>query len=561
MTLFPPILKRLIKKKWFWPVAVVGLVVLAGIGYAVLNPGPTVEYTTEAVQRGVLTQTVTATGAVESSQEIDLNFQVSGKLVYLNAREGQVVRSGEVLARLDAGTLAAQMSQYRANVASAQADLAKVLAGASPEESRVSVERLLKTQSDLGGLLTERDRQVASLSDKTVDATSNALSTAQVALDKLYYSYVNPDDSDITNYLWVDAETPRLDRIRVDYGQHARNLERNRSAIAALATGGSPEKIFAVADQVRNDLLALIDMLNSGFVVANDIGVNQVYTTTVIATMKSDFDSQRSLVSTALTSIQTAKSNLVDSISTYDKQIQAAQSAVSVAQAELEQTQAGPRSFELDAARAAVAQAQAQLARIAAEANQYTITAPIGGTVTKVNAKLGEQTAVSSPVITMLSTEKFQVEVDIPESDITKVSLGDKVGIELDAFGSDRRFTGAVAFVDPGQTVIQDVIYYRATIAFDANSWNDQIKPGMTADATITTDQREGALYIPQRAVRIKEATLDQEPQRVVEVLQANGQVEERLVTLGLRADDGLVEVLSGLTEGELVVTFKKELK
>jgi HlyD family secretion protein len=161
----------------------------------------------------------------------------------------------------------------------------------------------------------------------------------------------------------------------------------------------------------------------------------------------------------------------------------------------------------------------------------------------------------------MLSTEEYEINVDIPESDIAKLKVGDEVVIELDAFGSDHLFAGKVAFIDPAQTVIQDVTYYSTTVSLESNSWVERIKPGMSADVTITTAEKNDVIYIPQRAVKIREALLGEVPEKYVEVLINEEEVEEKTVEVGLRGDGGLVEILSGIEDGDRVITFKKNNK
>lgn len=158
----------------------------------------------------------------------------------------------------------------------------------------------------------------------------------------------------------------------------------------------------------------------------------------------------------------------------------------------------------------------------------------------------------------MLSVEQFEIKVDIPESDIAKLTVGDNAVISLDAFGSDHLFSGKVAFIDPAQTVISDVIYYKTTVSLESNSWTEKIKPGMSADVTVTTGNKENVIYIPQRGVKVKEALLGEVPQKYVEVLINSNQVQEKQVEIGLRADNGLVEVVSGVSEGDKIITFKK---
>jgi len=73
----------------------------------------------------------------------------------------------------------------------------------------------------------------------------------------------------------------------------------------------------------------------------------------------------------------------------------------------------------------------------------------------------------------------------------------------------------------------------------------------MTANVTIITGMKENALYVPVRAVKSRNGD------KYIEVLE-NGLVVEKIITLGLRGDEG-IEILSGLEEGDEVITFVKE--
>jgi HlyD family secretion protein len=548
----------LFKKRKFWYIAIpIILVVLIGVWMFVSSRKPDVEYVTEAVKNGQLIQTVTATGAVESAQEIKLNFDTAGKLIFLDAKEGQVVTAGQVLARLDSGTLSAQINQYRAGVASAQADLARIKAGASTEDVAVTQQKLTKAMSDLVSLKNEQATQRLAQRQKTVNALQGAIADQQATLYKLDRYFVDRDEQ-ATNYSLRTDPARRLSEFEDAFYPLNRNYKTQSQVVTQLSAQTDTQIIITTADSVRLELLDFIKLLQLSLAAADAIETNIYYTQTVIDAMKADIIAQQAVVSGALTSLQTAQSALIDSIASYSTQIQAAEGAVALAEAELRLKEAGPRTFEVASAQAAVARAQAQLDQILAEVSKSTITAPINGTVTKVNFTVGEQTSMSTPVIEMLSTTQYQVKVDIAESDITKLKVGDKSKIELDAFGSDQVFFGTVTFIDPAQTTIQDVTYYKTTVSFDESSQIEQIKPGMTADVTVTTATKDNVLYVPQRAVKITQSTLDAVAEKYVEVL-INGAPEKRTVSVGLRGDNGLVEILSGLNEGDQVITFVKE--
>lgn len=551
-------IKKLAKNKWFWVATVVVVIVLVVAGSFIFSSGEEFEYTTEPVKLGSLIQTVTATGVVESAQDVDLNFQIIGKLSEMNVVEGQEVKAGDVLARLEAGSLNAQINQYRASVALAQADLDKIRAGSSAEAVRIAQEKVTKAEADLAAANSTNYSQFSTLRDKTLDELTNSLSISQLFLDKVNHYFVDRDNPTLWNNLEVDDDDEdELNQLRLDHDKYRKELKLLKAVV--LGSDSSIEAIVAQVETVRLFMIKLNDLAYQSSRVASLIIVNDYYSQATKDAIKSEFVTQQSIVNTTITTLQSAKSNLVNSTATYGGDVQSAVNALAIARAELSQVQAGPRTFETAAAQANLASAQAQLQRILADASQYTLVAPIDGTITKVNYSVGEQTSMTDAIVSMLSTSTFQIKVDIPESDIAKIKVGDRVSIELDAFGSDHTFSGAITFIDPAQTVIQDVTYYKTTVSFDQDEWNAQIKSGMTADVTITTAATGDVLSVPQRAVHIREATLDQPVERYVEVM-IDGTVEERKVTIGLRADGGLVEILSGLTEGEQVVTFKKEL-
>jgi len=547
---------KIFKKKLFW---IILIIVLAVAGFIILNlltAKPAIEYMVEPVRRGRLVQTVSATGVVESAHEISLNFKAPGKIVALPVKHGQDVKAGDLLARIDSGSISAQISQYAANVASAQANLEKVKAGASIEDIRLTQEQLTKVQTDYSRLQAESAAQLKIYQEKSVDSLNNSIFVSQTALNSIYNNLINNE----TTVSLLTSDSNLQNSVENDYGSMKDEFGNLRLWVEAAKAGNSDQaKIAAAGDAVRVYLNDLNSLLDSAYSLADKIITNTVYTTTVKDAIKTDFSTQQSAINTALTASQTARSNLINNANSYQTQLEAVANSVAIAQAQLDLKQAGPRDFDLAAAQAQVAQAQASLDKARAEAADYSIKAPIDGKITKVNYVIGENSALSEPVVMMLGNERYEIKVDIPESDITKVKVGDSVSIELDAFGSDHPFSGTVIFIDPAQTSIKDVTYYKTTVAFNQDSWSDQIKPGMTANITIAAAAKDDVLHIPQRAVKIRAATLGEVPAKYVEVLAAAGRPQEKDVEVGLRGDNGLVEVVSGLAEGESVVTFKKD--
>jgi len=548
---------KLLKRKWFWALVIIIILAVVGGAYFISakNSANKVVYTTEAVKLGKITQTVSATGAVESAHEINLNFKTPGKITFLPVKEGDMVKAQQVLAKIDSSAASTAVNQYRASLAASKADLARTISGASTEDINLSQKQLDKAINDLNSLKVDSASQLNSLREKALDAINSSSLSSQTALDKVYNYFFNTEAA--TNLVISDQNS--FNRVKNTYF----SLNKKENDLKVLISGANSAKtndsIIKASDGIRDNMTEINNFLDDAFNLANSIITNSTYPQTTKDAIKADINVQSSAISTAVSALQLAKINLTNALSSFNSQIQAAQSNVDIYTAQLAVKKADPRSFDIQSAEATVAQAQARLDGAMSDLSDYSLTAPIDGKVTTVNYNVGEQTSAAKPVVIMLSNDIFQIKVDIPESDIAKVKIGNKVKIELDAFGSDHPFSGTVTFIEPAQTTIQDVIYYKTTVVFDNDPLVDQIKPGMSANVSIATSEKTNILYIPQRAVKIKEISLDQKvADKYVEVLLSTGVTEERIVTIGLKADGGLVEILSGLKEGEKVVTFKK---
>jgi multidrug efflux pump subunit AcrA (membrane-fusion protein) len=148
-----------------------------------------------------------------------------------------------------------------------------------------------------------------------------------------------------------------------------------------------------------------------------------------------------------------------------------------------------------------------------------------------------------------LLSRDFQVIANVSESDIAKVNLGDPVSMTLDAFYYDKVFEAEIVEIDPAETVVQGVIYYQITAGFTTE--DTQVKPGMTANMDIVTEETTNVLAVPIRAVKYDGArSYVLQPDSIV-----SGTTKEVDIEVGLRGDQ-FIEVVSGLEEGDDVVTY-----
>lgn len=249
--------------------------------------------------------------------------------------------------------------------------------------------------------------------------------------------------------------------------------------------------------------------------------------------------------------------------------VASAEMGAEIARLQYEQAQEGPGAADLRAAEAQVAQAQANLARLTSEAaaaeisiaqaqveqnaaalqqaklrlENATLKAPFDGIVAACSGRVGEVSSVTDSVITLVDLSAYRIDVDIDESSIGQVKLGQKAEIILDAF-PEHQLAGQVTHIDPVGTLSQGLVSYRVTVQLDPTEV--PLKADMTATVNIITAYKADAILVPTRAVR-----RDREG-RFVEVL-VDGKVRRQAVEIGLSSDTE-TEITRGLNEGARVI-------
>jgi RND family efflux transporter MFP subunit len=200
---------------------------------------------------------------------------------------------------------------------------------------------------------------------------------------------------------------------------------------------------------------------------------------------------------------------------------------------------------DVDVSQADVVSAQASLASAQAAFEKTVIRAPSDGTVTKIDVKLGQLAEAFSPVISIQDVGNLYIEANVNESNISHVVVGQPVSVTYDALGRDKVFMTTVSSVDLGATVVDGIVNYKVKAVVPDTT---NIRSGMTANLSIQTAFVPNSVVIPERVI-----TVSKEGVQSVEVLvdERKGRTENRTVTTGLVGDGGLVEITSGLSEGE----------
>jgi HlyD family secretion protein len=158
-------------------------------------------------------------------------------------------------------------------------------------------------------------------------------------------------------------------------------------------------------------------------------------------------------------------------------------------------------------ARADVASAQAQVSTDETNLAKASIRSPIDGVVLTRSVDPGNAVAASLQAVTLFSIAedltKLQLEVNVDESDVGNVAVGQKATFTVGAY-LNRRYPATVNRVAYGSTKTDNVVTY--TTRLDVDNQDMTLRPGMTATATIQTSERKASLLVPNTALRFTPA-------------------------------------------------------
>ena len=445
------------KTKWKVILTIVAVVVAGAGVYAstVYSKRGVITVQTGAVVRQDLTSQVTASGEIKPKNYINVGANAIGDITELLVKEGDRVRKGQLLARIENTQPAADVDSQKANLASAEADSAAAEAG-------------LKSADD------------------NISTMQSAVTEAQADLERM------KQDSDR-------------------------------------------------AEQLFNEKLGA----------------------------KQDFDSKHAMYEAQKSAVAQAQARLVQ------------------ARSQREQTAA-----QLNSSQRHIAVARASLVRSNDILHKFDSFAPLDGVVTNLSVRAGEsvvpglQNQAGTNIMTIADMSLITAEVKVDETDIVNVKLGQIAEITIDAI-PNKTFSGHVTEI--GDTAIlrstgvaasqsaissQEAKDFKVVIAMDNPP--DEVRPGLSCTAKITTATRKNAITIPIQALTVRQKG-DLEPKKTgppaktavkldpvaekarKEEVQgvfvvANGKATFHKVETGITGSTD-IEVLSGLNEGDQIIT------
>jgi HlyD family secretion protein len=536
----------------------IAIIVLALVGYKIFKP-KTINYQFVNVERGTITETVAVTGNTTPSSSVTLGFGNSGNIARINSAIGQKVTKGQVLAELNISDLQSQIRQAQANVATQQASVATQQANVNTQQANVAIQQakldglqagsrpediasaqaaLEKAQQDLSNMYT-------GIRDTSADGYAKANDAVRVQLEDFF----TDSESYTVKLNYITANTDERDVALIQRADISQALDKWQAELSVNSQ--SDVALNAILQDNLSCLSRIRELLDNLAVTLQEAPALSAATLT---TYKAGITVSLNEINTATKSLNTILQNIASQklvISQLQAQLNlkkagATAQDIAAQQAQVESTKAAVRGAQsaVQSAQASVQSAQASVQSAQAKLQNSQIVAPIDGVITQFDAKVGQFAAPGAILISIISENSFEVDALVSEIDVSKVALGNKVSMTLDAF-SNETFNGSVFYIDPAQTASSGVVGYKIKVAFDKA--DERMKSGLTANIDIETRHKDDALIVPQSAI------LQNDAGTFVEVLK-DGVVNDLPVVIGLRDQNGNVEVISGVTDGQQVL-------
>lgn len=527
------------------------LVLLGGGYYAYGKFGNKKEekrYLTARVERGAITVSVSGSGQVSTSNQMDVKPKASGDVVVVPVKNGQHVRAGALLAQLDSRDAQKAVRDAEANLASALLALEKLQKPAealtilqaehalaqSKESKQRAEDDLAKAYEDgfnaVANAFLDLPTIMTSLQDITFGTT---LVSGQWNID-YYTNAAQAIDEKIIKYRTTAVASYEKARAAYDASldkYKAASRFSSRPVVKALIDD-TYETTKSIAEAIK-DISNVIQFYKDKLTDRN-LKVNAL-AETHLASLNTHTGKTNTILSNLLALRRTIQTN--------DEAIVNADRTIAERIASLEDVKAGADALDVESQKLSIQQRQNTLTDAREKLADYFVRAPFDGVVAEVNVKRGDPVSASTVIATLITTKRI-AEITLNEVDVAKVAVGQKATLTFDAIAG-LNITGVVAKIDTVGTVAQGVVSYTVEITFDTQ--DERVKPGMSVSASIITDAKTGVLLVPNGAVKSQGSVYR------VDVMEATVPRRQK-VEIGL-ANDDVTEIISGLSEGEIVVT------
>ena len=324
-----------------------------------------------------------------------------------------------MLAKLNLDNLNSLVKQAEANLIQKQAGVSEEQINVSLKQISASEVAYKKAESNLENVknlaqenLKNKYASALDLLDDIYIKLFNVLKFSEDLRDT-YFLGLSQEDIAVKNEIKYKIKDP------VNEAKNSLNIAKNTKSIS-----DTDNALSKMDSSVKSTIDALLFIKN--------ISENVVYKNVISSSFKSALDQNKSTISNSQISLTSFQNDVSLLKLQNENNINAAKLSAEEALANLELQKANHNSLIAPPRDVDLAYLRSVLNQAIANRDKAIITSPINGIVTKINKEERELISMSEPLFEILSP-KYQIEVNIPETDVTKISLGDKADIELDA--------------------------------------------------------------------------------------------------------------------------------
>ncbi|MDD5431029.1 MAG: efflux RND transporter periplasmic adaptor subunit [Candidatus Pacebacteria bacterium] len=491
-----------------------------------------VRYVTAVVVKGAVISSVTGSGQVSASNQVDVKPKTSGDVIYVGVKSGQEVSRGGLIAQLDTTDAQKAIRNAEIDLETAKLNLDKLLGSenAAIPKNKQEAEDDLKAAYDSGfnavsNVFLDLPSIMTTLQgmyfDKTISANIWNVDYFEVAAQDFDLRIADFHDDAIAKY--QDARK-RYDVNFQSYKSVSRFSDMDTLNSLINETYDTTRAISDAIRSMSNLIQFYEDILSKKFIPAN--AAANTYLTTL-----GGYISKTNSHLSSLTSIQSSIKTSKEAVSNAD--------------------------FDVRSQKIIYNQKEEALAEAKTNLSYCYIRAPFDGAIAVLDVKKGDSVGSGTAVATLITKQKI-AEISLNEVDIAKIKVGQKSNLTFDAIDG-LNVTGEVIEVDSLGTVSQGVVSYAVKIGFDIQ--DDRVKSGMSVNVSIATDVKQDVLVVANSAVKtqgdIKYVEMFEQP--LVESNGTQGTVSaiaprQQQVEVGI-SNDTLTEIISGLKEGDQIVS------
>jgi HlyD family secretion protein len=523
-----------IKKYKFWLIGgVIVLLGLAAFGLSRTNNSSAAE--TESNETAVafigdLAESATASGQIVARQEAALSLAASGIVDQVFVDVGDQVSAGDVLVQLDTAALERAVASAQADVAVAQANLDKLLAGADAADLASAEAAVTSAQTKLDDLLdgpTEEEIAASAASVKAAQANTWGASGKVQASNEVSEADILAAEADLQDALdqqqaahdtWVMLADCEVN----DAGTYSCTLSDHPQMDAVTQNVETANAQVAIA-QARLEELRSPD--------SNNVASSQAS----LASSAAQYDAAVARHEALLTGASA-------------EEIAAAEADLANAQAALDKLLAGASDTDIKMQEIRLAQAETTLRDAQLKLAKATLTAPFAGVVTAVHVSEGE--LASGLAVEIVNPDSLEAVLSVDEIDVGQLAIGQPATITLETWPNEE-IAGEITAIAPSAATNGGLVTYEVHLSLADTDL--PVRVGMTANANLLTDSRENVLLVPNAAITADREKGTYTVNLVRTAADGATEITPVEVTIGLK-DNQYTQITSGLVEGDVVL-------